>query len=124
MKTLTFIFLTVVIFSHSLWAQKGIVINSGAVLKMNGNVYLKLSGDHNFTNYSTQNQLGGTVVFSGTSEQTISGSEPSEFSNLDINNPNGVILGNDITIACPKVQILPAAVLPTILSMLTAMDIW
>jgi hypothetical protein len=99
MKTLTFIFLTVVIFSHSLWAQKGIVINSGAVLKMNGNVYLKLSGDHNFTNYSTQNQLGGTVVFSGTSEQTISGSEPSEFSNLDINNPNGVILGNDITIA-------------------------
>jgi len=65
---------------------------------MEGNVFLKISGDHNFINHSTQNQFGGTVVFAGSAPQMISGDQTSEFAILEINNSEGLTLGNDVTV--------------------------
>jgi hypothetical protein len=98
MKINILILITFILFWGATSAQKGIVINQGAVLKMEGNVYLKLSGDHNFINHSTTNQFGGTVVFSGSAPQMISGDQTSEFAILEINNPDGVSLGNSVNV--------------------------
>ncbi len=98
MKTNTLIIISLMLFLGTVSAQKGIVINPGAVLKIEGNVYLKLSGDHNFVNHSTTNQFGGTVIFSGSEPQMISGDQTSEFAVLEINNPDGVSLGNSVSI--------------------------
>jgi hypothetical protein len=98
MKKITLILLSVSLLLSPLSAQKGIIINSGAVLKMEGNVYLKISGDHNFVNHSTQSQFGGTVVFAGSAPQLITGDQASEFAILDINNAYGVNLGNAVSV--------------------------
>jgi len=98
MKKISLIFVALILLSGCISAQKGIIINSGAVLKMEGNVFLKISGDHNFINHSTQNQFGGTVVFAGSAPQMISGDQTSEFAILEINNSEGLTLGNDVTV--------------------------
>lgn len=51
----------------------------------------------NFVNNSS-GSIGGTIVLSGTDQQTISGTAPATFSDLTVNNANGVLLENSITV--------------------------
>ena len=90
-----FIFLA---FPGILFSQKGIIIQSDAIVNPVGNVVLKLSGDLNFVNNSTFNQFGGKVIFCGNSNQIISGNEPSEFEVVELDNPEFLILENDVII--------------------------
>ncbi|MCF6365032.1 MAG: T9SS type A sorting domain-containing protein [Bacteroidales bacterium] len=83
----------------SLWAeesiaQTGIIINSGAKLEIN-NAYLKIN-DGDFINNSSENTFLGTIVFNGSSGQTIGGTTNSKFDMLIINNGNTVNLENNL----------------------------
>jgi hypothetical protein len=57
---------------------------------------LTVLGD-NFVN-NTTGSIGGTVILSGTNQQIVGGTAPATFSNLTINNVNGVMLGNNETV--------------------------
>lgn len=57
---------------------------------------LTILGD-NFVNNSTES-IGGTVILSGTNQQTISGTAPATFNNLTIDNANGILLGKNETV--------------------------
>ena len=52
----------------------------------------------NFTNSSTSASISGTVSFIGTNQQTLSGAQPVTFSNMTINNLNGVDIDNNETV--------------------------
>ena len=87
------------IFSISIFAQKGIIINSGAKMELSAGAILIIGEDLGLINNSANSIFDGTVVFSGTSLQEIGGSESTEFSVLDIDNNNGVFLSTDSRIA-------------------------
>jgi hypothetical protein len=98
MKTI-YLFISIIIISFKFAeSQTGITIYPSAVLNITGDVFLNVTGNQNFINHSNQNQFGGTVVFSGISEQMITGNEPSVFANIEIDKDNVLTLGNDITI--------------------------
>ncbi len=78
-------------------AQTGITINADAKLSISGDAIIKIA-DCDFTNNSFENQFGGTFIFTGTSNQQIGGTSESEFSILEIDNSNGVSLGNNVII--------------------------
>jgi len=87
------------LFSMSIFAQKGIIINSGAKMELNSGAILIIGEDLGLFNNSTNSIFDGTVVFSGTSIQEIGGSESTEFSVLDIDNNNNVFLSANTRIA-------------------------
>ncbi len=80
------------IFSTSIFAQKGIIINSGAKMELSPGTSLIVGSDLGLINNSTNSAFNGTVVFSGASLQEIGGSESTTFSVLDIDNSNNVSL--------------------------------
>ncbi|MCX6246016.1 MAG: T9SS type A sorting domain-containing protein [Bacteroidetes bacterium] len=57
-----------------------------------------LSVGGNFTSSSSGSFSVGTVILNGTSPQTLGGTASTTFSNLTINNANGVTLGNNETV--------------------------
>lgn len=66
--------------------------NSGSNLNLNGGI-LNIKG--NFVNSGSYDGTG-TISFSGSSQQTLSGI--STYNNLTINNANGVLLSSDVTV--------------------------
>lgn len=90
--TLMFSFITCISFS-----QTGITVNADAKLGIYGDVIINIT-DGDFINNSTENQFGGTIVFNGTSNQQISGTSESEFLILELDNSNGLTLGNNVRI--------------------------
>ncbi len=81
--------------NKTLYGSAQLTINSGATLNC-GNYSLDLNG--NFINNGTLNSPTGTVIFSGTSAQTIGGTSTTTFYKLTINNSNGVSLGNSVVV--------------------------
>ena len=74
-----------------------ITINTNAKTLVSGEAFIKIN-DLDFVNNSSENKFGGTFLFSGTSNQKISGTVESEFSILEINNINGLTLENNVII--------------------------
>ncbi len=72
-----------------------LTIESGAVVRgpKYGSKTINVAG--NWTNHGTYTHITGTVVFNGTSAQTIQGSSPTTFYNLTVNNASGVSLGQN-----------------------------
>ena len=100
MKKYTLISIIFILMSTAtVFAQKGIIINSGAKMELNNGAILIIGDDLGLINNSVNSIFDGTVVFSGTNLQEIGGSESSEFSVLDIDNNNGVFLSIDTRIA-------------------------
>ena len=74
-----------------------LTINSGATLESGTNNYsISIKGD--WVNNGKFNSSGGTVTFSGSSPQTISGITNTNFNNLLVSNTSGVTLGSNISI--------------------------
>ena len=83
-------------------------VNNGANIVVNANVVnsgtinntatgtIKLTG--NWQNDGTYSPTGCTVTFSGSSAQTISGSNTTTFENFILNNSNGITLSKNITV--------------------------
>ncbi len=100
MKKFTLISIIFVLMTTvTVFAQKGIIINSGAKMELSAGATLIIGDDLGLINNSVNSIFDGTVVFSGTSLQEIGGSESTEFSVLDIDNNNGVFLSTDSRIA-------------------------
>ncbi len=72
-----------------------LLINAGASVSVPSNKILNIYGD--LTNSGNANLGQGNVVFSGTAQQTVNGTNI--FNNLTINNINGVILSGTSTIS-------------------------
>ena len=73
---------------------KNITVESGASLTISGSYTLDVKGT--WSNSGTFTAENGTVSFTGSSAQTITGA--TTFNNLTINNPTGVTAANNITV--------------------------
>lgn len=76
---------------------RNITIETGASLGINGTQTITLGG--NWTNNGTFTPGTGTVAFSGTTAQTISGSVTHSFNNLSLNNSTGLSLSSAASVA-------------------------
>jgi hypothetical protein len=75
---------------------RNLTINASASLTFSGPDVLTVSG--NWTNNGALAPDGGTVVFNGSSVQTIGGAAATTFNNLTLNNPGGVTASSDLTV--------------------------
>ena len=91
--TLILLFITGISFSQT----AGITISDGTNFKVSGNVIVNID-NLDFVNNSSESLLGGTFIFSGTTNQEITGTAESEFSNLEVTNNVVLTLGNNILI--------------------------
>jgi len=74
----------------------GLTISAGTLIAPPTTKTMSLRG--NFSNSATFTHNNGTVLFNGTSAQTIGGSTAPTFNNLTISNFNGITLGSNATV--------------------------
>jgi len=88
-----------ILFVNAAFAQPEITINSNTKFKISGDdVFVKIL-DCNFTNNSSESyNFEGKLVFAGSSDQIIGGTTESQFTSIEIDNNNKIILKNNITI--------------------------
>ncbi len=78
--------------NRTLFVSQSLTINSGVFDVSAASTNLFLQGS--LTNNSTLNCRQGTIIFNGTSTQTISGSSNTQFYNLTLINPAGLIVNS------------------------------
>jgi hypothetical protein len=76
---------------------RNITIETGASLEITGTQIFTLNG--NWTNNGTFTPGTGTIAFSGTTAQTISGAGTNTFNNLSLNNSTGLTLSSAASVA-------------------------
>ena len=92
-----FLFSFVILFCQTyLSAQVSMVIGSGDMLAVNGNMTITLSG--NWQNNGVFVPGSGTVSFEGSGNQAIANAGGETFNNLAVNNSGGVTLSNSATV--------------------------
>lgn len=81
-----------VLLGRTLVVNQNLTINSGTLDLNPSNIFLHIKG--NFVNNGTLNCRQSTVLFNGTTNQTISGSSNTQFYNLNLNNPAGLTVNS------------------------------
>jgi hypothetical protein len=82
--------------TSSSFVSGNLYIGSGSSFTVSPNSTLQVGG--NLINNGSFTSTNATIVFNGTVAQNIGGSSPSSFSNLTINNANGLTLNNSIQV--------------------------
>jgi Secretion system C-terminal sorting domain len=91
------LFLLIILSAVSASAQSNFVITPGAEVTISGNVPIVLN-NMGFVNNGTFNAGSGSIIMTGNSLSTISGSNSITFFNLTVNNSGGVHLNRNIAV--------------------------
>jgi hypothetical protein len=87
---------THLVVGSSSYVRCGSIINQGTIHHGAAGV-IEITGNwHNDGTYTTM--AGSTIIFSGTSAQTIEGSEVTVFQNMTLNNSAGLVLAHDVKV--------------------------
>ncbi len=97
MRYILILLLTLLFWHYKSIAQTSVIISAGNTVVMNSDIDVFVDGD--WENNGTLNATAGTIIFNGSSDQTITNPAGENFHNLTVSKTGGdLVLANNVTV--------------------------